>query len=1733
MSISFSGLGSGLNYSSWINQLVNIKQASVTTIQNKNAELQNKINSIDTMKSAYTELGSAVNSILNNRLLSSNIFTNVQTKVSQPSYVSAKVDPGTAVQDVSVGVIQLAKTTSISIDLSNLFAPAPAQAPAAPAQAEEIEEPQPIVPPAYEPEIVAEPEVARATGAFIGAVTPKTQSELEDLGYVACTAENLADENNTNFYISSAAELQALATATNDGVTTSGRTFTLAGDIDLSSVCSQGSGTSWTAIGNYYFDDFEMMTIGYSFSGTFDGNGHVVRNLYIDSSTDDYQGLFGKAENAVIRNLGVEDVNITGGSNIGGLAGYCTGTISNCYVKGTVTNTLDGGNCYDGIGGLVGYGNGTISNCYTDVDVTASDYCVGGLAGNYTGEVTNCFTKGNVTVDSYSYSHFVGGIVGCTVQNEEETSITNCYAKGDLLGNCIVGGIVGYGDGASVANCYTTGNLSGMGNAHSIAPSDGGIGFSPTSITNCYATGLVNGVLSDQAANQASFDSSMLDGTIWNTSGANPVLKVIKPPVDPIPGDGYINSITQKSQSELQALGYVACTAENLAVGGNTKFYISSAEELQALATATNSGVNTSGRTFTLSSDIDLSTVCSSALGNSWTAIGDSSHNFNGTFDGNGHIINNLYIDGNSDYQGLFGYAFSANIKNVGIENADITGNNHIGGLVGCMECDELITNCYVTGSVTGNEYVGGLVGDTTIEITNSYTNCTVTGKDYVGGLVGHAQYTSSTISNCYAIGNVNGVGEYTTAGGLVGVCSYGAAVSNSYTTGDVTSTYTGAGLVGEGRYNDFGNSVFSNCYTTGNIFAPGNDGAICAGGGSVTKINCYATGNSNGSPAHESTNQASFDRSALDEEIWDLSGENPVLRHPTPPAAAPAPVQVPAQAPAQAAPQDTCFIGSITQKTQDELEALGYVACTAENLAVGGNTNFYISSAEELQALAAFTNDGGTTSGRTFTLSENIDLSSVCSEASGVSWTQIGQFSANCFFGTFDGNGHVISNLYINNNVENVGLFGYTSGATLKNVGLENVDITGGNFTGALAGLLGSSSSVTNCYVTGDVSGTSYTGGLIGETYSDTLITNCYSSADVNGTNDVGGLAGHLYDGSTTTNCFATGDVSGTSSIGGLVGGLQLGYIDKCYATGNVSGSNNLGGLVYASNSSSVVRNSYSTGNVTGGTPASGLPDTAYTTVENCYATGLVNGVQAVEASNQASFNDSVLDNALWDKTGSNPVLRFLTVYSAQAEDPESEPEPSQEPELVVPNLPSPVDQMTFSSGKVNFIVGNSHEISVNIDAEDSLDDIISKFNTAAEDAGVENFNMSVSGGRLNISADSAIRFSASSTSDFVSKLKLSASNDRTSYSSAMFLDGDAALTSAFGVTTGTFTIGEAEITIDENTTMNDVISAINNNENSGVTASFDATNGKLNFTSKQAGEMYISFGYGEGGSNFTDLMGLTSAGAIDLSKQELGQNAIFTINGEQKEYFSNELSDTVTGISGLSLKLKKITDEDVNISIEQDTDSITDAMSALVDAYNNIITKTDELTKVTYSTENGETKSTKAALAFDFQLTSMLSALRNTFSSTFGNADINRLSQIGVKTQAAGASLTDGAKTLEFDREAFIEAFKENPDEIMNFLIGNIESGEKGIMDSLKTQLDANLDFETGYFASRTNTYNSEINRNNDKISRMKSSIETYRASLEKKFSAMDTLISSLNSQYSYLTSTLSSLFTTNTSS
>ena len=236
------------------------------------------------------------------------------------------------------------------------------------------------------------------------------------------------------YKISTEESLRAFAAAVkaDDGKGTyslSGVSFYLANDIAL-------TGT-WKPVGNGVsaFKDF--------FAGTFDGCGHTISGLNVQSSTAN-QGLFAAINQAAIRNLNVSGTVNSTVSYVGGIVGKVQdGTIENCSFSGSVT----GGGYTGGIAGGLSSNNVTISGCVNAADVTGTT--AGGILGygKKTVAIRDCYNTGSVTGSAKA-----GGIVG----QLQKGTIENCYSIGDIGGKASQkGGIFAFSN-ATVENCYYT-----------------------------------------------------------------------------------------------------------------------------------------------------------------------------------------------------------------------------------------------------------------------------------------------------------------------------------------------------------------------------------------------------------------------------------------------------------------------------------------------------------------------------------------------------------------------------------------------------------------------------------------------------------------------------------------------------------------------------------------------------------------------------------------------------------------------------------------------------------------------------------------------------------------------------------------------------------------------------------------------------------------------------------------------------------------------------------------------------------------------------------------------------------------------------------------------------------------------------------------------------------------------------------------------------------------------------
>ncbi len=228
------------------------------------------------------------------------------------------------------------------------------------------------------------------------------------------------------------------------------------------------------------------------------------------------------------------------------------------------------------------------------------------------------------------------------------------------------------------------------------------------------------------------------------------------------------------------------------------------------------------------------------------------------------------------------------------------------------------------------------------------------------------------------------------------------------------------------------------------------------------------------------------------------------------------------------------------------------------------GEGSYTISDAGQLALLAAAVNGGTCYQNCIFTLTSDIDLAPVCGPVLG-SWTPIGiEYDATgrggfdpfyVFMGTFDGGGHTISNLYYNDSAtDNVGLFGYTQAAVIKNIRMTGVDITGGTSVGGVVGCARSNTEISACHVSGSLAGNQSIGGIAGVLFGATA-TNCYTAVAITlGSNCAGGIAGVLLESSGVSNCYAVGSIAsaGGSYVGGIAGEIHT----IIYPGGTVSNS-------------------------------------------------------------------------------------------------------------------------------------------------------------------------------------------------------------------------------------------------------------------------------------------------------------------------------------------------------------------------------------------------------------------------------------------------------------------------------------------------------------------------------------------------------------------------------------------------
>ncbi|MGE4285433.1 MAG: GLUG motif-containing protein, partial [Phycisphaerae bacterium] len=655
--------------------------------------------------------------------------------------------------------------------------------------------------------------------------------------------------------------------------------YELAADIDLA--------------GNSYSQDIIGEGSASPFEGTFDGKGHTISNMAIDTANNaDYCGLFGYvAAGAVVKNVNMADVVLTGGDYVSALCGANYGTIINCTASGTIdSHYVCGGICGDNYGSifgcsssvdvtttyyhtgsLVGFNHALIKNCSASGDVVSTQNDAGGLVGRNDGRVIECSASGNVGTSS----NYGGALIGYC----NNGSAVNCYATGNTNAGSQAGGLIGYAASSMIVNCYSTGIPTANGNAGGL------IGYNVSStVSGCFWDTETSGTESGAAGGAGKTTIEMQTAEtfanmgwpewVWRLEdGSYPELQSESPANRMVPdvcgmsaaqaqsavankgfavgGVEYVASWQTEAGKAIgvdaPANGYVPAgstlkifisTGAGAADGSKSNPYpIASQEDFDAidsLITDIPDAPDEIAGCFELTRDIYFNSYSSYT-----TAVvarpGDTY--FTGTFDGNGYLVSGLNIvHKDSDYNGLFRQiGAGGKVSNLSIADSFIS-TDQFSGLL-CGKNYGRITDCSTGGYVSANYCSGGLSGwnDGKVSRCESNVNIVANGT-YTGVFCGGS---SGTITECRAYGDITSTTDH--VGGFVGQNL--GIIARCFATGNASGNSHVGGFVGENYGNGY-NATIVDCYATGDAYGAGYDTGGFAGYGYYSRIiDCYSTG--------------------------------------------------------------------------------------------------------------------------------------------------------------------------------------------------------------------------------------------------------------------------------------------------------------------------------------------------------------------------------------------------------------------------------------------------------------------------------------------------------------------------------------------------------------------------------------------------------------------------------------------------------------------------------------------------------------------------------------------------------------------------------------------------------------------------------------------------------------------------------------------------------------------------
>ena len=638
-----------------------------------------------------------------------------------------------------------------------------------------------------------------------------------------------------------------------------------------------------------------------------------------------------------------------------------------------------------------------------------------------------------------------------------------------------------------------------------------------------------------------------------------------------------------------------AITATRPTVGdgtANNPYQIGTAAELYWFADYVNNGNTSANAVLTDNITVNTGVLTDEGYLNSsnkdnftsWTPIGNNSNSYTGTFDGQGHTVSGLYFYDNKAYVGLFGYVGSGGrVSGVGVVDFYFRGDDEIGGV--CGRNFGTIESCYDAGYLAvsnTNAYIGGVCGANggTGTIENCYNAGTVRSPGGASGVCGE---NFGTIENCYNAGAAHGVcrGNHNE----IKNCYYLDTTGNDHYAKAKTAEAFASGevayLLQNGQEPDENGNIPEVWGQT-----IGTDTYPVLGGAKVYQVVAYAGCESK--PGNESTAYSNTDAPVYGDHSFDSNG--------------------------------FCEGGDGGYQPAEWNET---------------NNRYEIGNAGQLYWFAQQVNGG--TADINAVLTADIDLSGTGD------WTPIGN-ETNKYTGTFDGRNHTVKDMSITKQGNNSGLFGYTKGATIKNIIITGeITITAESYTegyGSIVGRADNNTAVTNCHSSVNITIDStmestagscigHIGGIIGKMhYADSPISNCSYSGTIElkdkPINVVAGIVGYAtYSSVPITNCSFTGKINSTYTGTGekIIGGI-FGYtrskgdvkVTNCLSVGTITISGDtsktgiLVGMINGGYGNNAVKNNYyisSSLNVIGS--KSGTPTTAPATL--CTETQLASG--------------------------------------------------------------------------------------------------------------------------------------------------------------------------------------------------------------------------------------------------------------------------------------------------------------------------------------------------------------------------------------------------------------------------------------------------------------------------------------------------------------------------------------------